>query len=783
MDFREPSGDDSLLTSALFGRNLSNPAASVRRRTFRSRFLPEHVYESYQRQQALCLQSLPPAHMRYRDLPIEFIDAFPLDKAMQEEDLRGLDAQAHLTTGTFGYVSTIFKCISTQDGMCYALRRVDGVRSQASIMNAVLQAWNRASHPTIVPLRRIFAGGAGGARGGAGMANAIFFAHDYYPGAQTMRERYLDQQALVAAAQAIHLQKQEFLKASGSRGPRAQSAAATAAAAAAAASIPQLSLIPEETMWSYVCQIVTGLKRAHEAGLSFRGIRAVHVLVTSHGRVRLAGAGVLDVLEADHAHKIEDLQRADIVGFGQLLLQLACRNPAAIRTQNLSLESVQKNYSTAFFGLIVMLLSQPVTIQRLCSVLAPQLAAELDATLEYSDCMDQLLAREADNGRLLRLLIKLGFINERPEHEGDPSWAETGERYQLKLLRDFIFHQVTDDGRPVLDVAHVIDSLNNLDVGTQNQVLLCSRDGASILVSRYDSLRTSLHGAFEELRLSARSKEEAEAASQPTTVTSSSTGVWRNLVPLPVQKARSGAALRSKNGRGNLRDFSANSGAANVIDPLALGAMMQTAFSGAVLGGVGAGEGSASMEQLMMQMGFGGNTSNVNNTNGGGGGDNMVVGGEGGGGGGRDWNDNGNGTESEGGSSWNNVASVPEFTPMAPPMQPPLPLEPPPRHDWNAPHSSSSSFSSSSSLSSSSSSYQGSYHQQQQHGSQNQGGYFNDQQASYYPPPPQGSSKLRNSLGAQEFVPNSQSFEVAPTSRSKLQTAASAQEFVPQFRR
>jgi len=742
----DQSGDDALITSALFGRSLTN-ASSVRRRTFRSRFLPEHVYESYQRQQALCLQSLPPAHMRHRDLPIEFIDAFPLDKAMQEEDLRGLDAQAHLTTGTFGYVSTIFKCVSTQDGMCYALRRVDGVRSQASIMNAVLSAWHRASHPTIVPLRRVFAGGAGGVRNGAGMANTLFFAHDFYPGAQTMRERYLDQHALVAAAQAAQLQKQEFLKATSSRGPRAQNAAAIAAAAAASAPLPTLTLIPEETLWSYVCQIVTGLKRVHEAGLSFRGIRAVHVLVTAHGRVRLAGAGVLDVLEADHAHKIDELQRADIVGLGQLLLQLACRNPAAIRSQTTSLESVQKNYSTAFFGLVVMLTTQVVNVQRLSTVLAPQLAAELDATLEYSDCLDQLLAREAENGRLLRLMIKLGFINERPEQDGDPSWAETGERYQLKLLRDFIFHQVTDDGRPVLDVAHVIDALNNLDVGSQNQVLLCSRDGASILVSRYDSLRSSLHGAFEELRACAKSKEETEAAqnlmasSNSTTTSNSSasaSGVWRHPIP-PIVRTRSAMTLRGK-GRTNIRDFSTVNGVSNVssvIDPLTLGAMMQTLSGGMGNSNISDGTGTSNptMEQLMFQMGFGGDGSAGGSGSGASGSNNNGGGGDVGGGGG-------------GVSSWSDVASVPEFSPMGPPLprQPPLPQEPfSNNNSWD--NNQASSYLSSSS----SDTYYPQQQQQQQYDQQQYDQQQYDQQQYNQQYDQQHQQQLH--VNAQAFVP------------------------------
>ena len=42
---------------------------------------------------------------------------------------------------------------------------------------------------------------------------------------------------------------------------------------------------------------------------------------------------------------------------------------------------------------------------------------------------------------LIRLLVKLGFINERPEHQRDGRWAETGDRYMLKLFRDYVFHQ------------------------------------------------------------------------------------------------------------------------------------------------------------------------------------------------------------------------------------------------------------------------------------------------------------------------------------------------------
>lgn len=49
--------------------------------------------------------------------------------------------------------------------------------------------------------------------------------------------------------------------------------------------------------------------------------------------------------------------------------------------------------------------------------------------------------RAQANGRLFRVMAKLGFINERPEYRNNPQWSETGDRYLLKLFRDFVFHQ------------------------------------------------------------------------------------------------------------------------------------------------------------------------------------------------------------------------------------------------------------------------------------------------------------------------------------------------------
>lgn len=117
--------------------------------------------------------------------------------------------------------------------------------------------------------------------------------------------------------------------------------------------------------------------------------------------------------------------------------------------------------------------------------------------------MESELCKEFDNGRLLRILAKISFITERPEYHLDPKWAETGDRYLIKLFRDYVFHQVYEDNTPAIDFSHVVGCLNKLDVGSEEKIPLISRDEQSILVVSYQDLRNCLNQAFSELVSSA----------------------------------------------------------------------------------------------------------------------------------------------------------------------------------------------------------------------------------------------------------------------------------------
>jgi PAB-dependent poly(A)-specific ribonuclease subunit 3 len=84
------------------------------------------------------------------------------------------------TAGSLGYPSVVYKVVGKDDGQAYALRRVDNIRTTNQIVNAALEMWRRVSHPNIVKLRMAFT-----------QQGALFFIRDYFPGALTIRERYM----------------------------------------------------------------------------------------------------------------------------------------------------------------------------------------------------------------------------------------------------------------------------------------------------------------------------------------------------------------------------------------------------------------------------------------------------------------------------------------------------------------------------------------------------------------------------------------------------------------
>lgn len=143
--------------------------------------------------------------------------------------------------------------------------------------------------------------------------------------------------------------------------------------------------------------------------------------------------------------------------------------------------------------------SRTRSINDIMPMIGARFYTQLDSAQLRSDVIENELSKEVENGRLFRLIAKLGIINERPEYAMDPQWSETGDRYMLKLFRDYLFHQVDENGAPWVDMSHIVMCLNKLDAGSPEKISLMSRDEQNILVVSYAELKRFFENSFSDI--------------------------------------------------------------------------------------------------------------------------------------------------------------------------------------------------------------------------------------------------------------------------------------------
>eukprot|EP01116_Phalansterium_solitarium_P001334 TRINITY_DN11127_c0_g1_i1.p1 TRINITY_DN11127_c0_g1~~TRINITY_DN11127_c0_g1_i1.p1 ORF type:complete len:729 (+),score=233.36 TRINITY_DN11127_c0_g1_i1:152-2338(+) len=420
------------------------PAQAPGRRTVASFFMPDDLRADLQRRNQIVWDTLNADDVRGKEVP-------PI--VHKYHSLQPLDLPARPPTNVaFGYYSSLFKCISTVDGNPIALRRIENFRVSNELALRIGDMWRSVQHPNIVTLADVFISND------IGDVNSLFFAYEFHPGAETLEQRWF---------------------------------------------APGSEPISEPVMWTYVSQLLSAIRCVHRMGMAIRCILPSKIVLTAKNRVRLSSAGIVDVLAFDTTKNVQQNQHDDLVSFGKLLLSLACKSMAAVQNLPKSLDLVASRFSAELKNVIVYLLTKPPVgpsaLDELTAMIAPRLLFEAEQLHHKVDALESELFKETESGRMFRLLVKLGFINERPEFEMDPSWSETGDRYLLKLFRDYVFHQVYEDGSPVVDFAHVVDCLNKLDVGTSEKILLMSRDEQSILVVSYKDLKRAIEGAFHDL--------------------------------------------------------------------------------------------------------------------------------------------------------------------------------------------------------------------------------------------------------------------------------------------
>lgn len=198
--------------------------------------------------------------------------------------------------------------------------------------------------------------------------------------------------------------------------------------------------IPERTLWSYLCQLANVIRCIHHHGMAARCIEPSKVLRTSKNRVRLNCCSIFDVIAYDpnaNASTRQTQQSEDLVNLGKLLVSLSCNSMAAVQNMNKSLEHISRSYSQEYREIVLWLLSksgdtptqspgighsstsrsQNKNAEELVKMLGKngKYAEEFESTLNQNDLLESNLLKELENARLVRLLCKFGFINERPE--------------------------------------------------------------------------------------------------------------------------------------------------------------------------------------------------------------------------------------------------------------------------------------------------------------------------------------------------------------------------------
>lgn len=429
-------------------------------RTVHNLFISDHLREELQRKAEATLQTFANS-----TLPAQ-VDHF--------HSLVLLDTNIQKAPSESGYITRLYKAVSTKDGHTYCLRRLEGFRLTDEKAVSTIQIWKRINHANVVTVHDAFTTRAFG-------DSSLIVVTDYHPLSQALADRL----PAVSTRQ-------------NGRQPT------------------NTITLPE--LWSYLVQLSSALKTIHSNGLAARLVTPAKVLSTSKGRVRLNTCGVLDIALYDPAQQsVAALQAQDLVQLGQTFLCLATKSASAHKDPTSSLNQITNNCGDKMRQALMYLLTPAPadsanahTIESFLTTISEQALTTLDASLHEADTLTSTLHRELENDRLVRLLTKLNLILERPATPLGPSntaaqqnastaWSETGERYYLKLFRDYVFHAVDPDGRPVLDLGHVLAALNKFDAGIDERVLLVSRDEQNCFVVSFRELKRGFESAWAEL--------------------------------------------------------------------------------------------------------------------------------------------------------------------------------------------------------------------------------------------------------------------------------------------
>jgi len=381
------------------------------------------------------------------------------------------DELKSLSSRFCGHVTHVYKALAVDEPYAYCLRRIDNfhIANFGSVAKAVEKWFKLEATPCICALRHVFATNefANVAEEASQQQDtaSLVFVYEYLPNASTLENSHFTKPC------------------------------------------------PENLLWVYICQIALALRHIHGVGLAARVIEPSKILVSHRNRVHLNCVGVLDAIRHDPSCPVAEYQKQDLVSLGRLILALANGSLTALsdisKAMDRAFPAVGGPFSGDLKNLAMLLLTKPgqrhayPSIHDVLALIHTHSMVQFEHQLHFSDALERELMKEVDNGRLLKILVKLGTICERSHFNSDPNWAETGDRYLCKLFRDYLFHQCDEHGAPHVEMGHIVDCLNKVDVGLEEKIMLMSQDTSSVLVVSYMDIKRCIENSFHELSAAA----------------------------------------------------------------------------------------------------------------------------------------------------------------------------------------------------------------------------------------------------------------------------------------
>ncbi|CAH8519595.1 unnamed protein product [Schistosoma turkestanicum] len=419
---------------------------------------------------------------------------FTADESIKEKLPRNLGAYTDLVplevldqprvSVTFGLPGVCFKAWSPRFSRYMLLKRVilppDHEAVLAPDAYYLAKQLSELNHPTIVGFRDVFFTDAFS-------DNSVILVYDYIPCSSTLQQ--------------IHMS--DPLKLTSFTSPF--SIGRTVLPHSVIKNAPSdLGMPHESVIWSYLIQLTNGLRFIHQTVHRSCGILdPTKVLLQDGPRLRINCFGLKDILfySAQDTNLIEN-QAADFIQLGKLMLGVACGTVAAVQASQRasSFNLLQRAYRPELVTLIRSLVSGQISgADQLMRATAPFAFDHLTRLYDHSDVLENQLLLELECDRLFRLICKLQSIVERCDQGTSPEWSETGDRYMLKLFRDFVFHQSDPLGAPYLDLAHIITTLNKVEAASPEHLCLVSRDSQNVIIVTYADIKQWLDTSFSYL--------------------------------------------------------------------------------------------------------------------------------------------------------------------------------------------------------------------------------------------------------------------------------------------